>query len=61
MVPERRRQGIGKALLERLLEEFKRARADVVQLDCPAEAAEAGKLYAGMGFEVRFQGMKKSL
>lgn len=61
VVPERRRQGIGRALLDRLLQEFKRARADVVLLDCPAEAVEAGKLYAKMGFEVRFRGMKKSL
>ncbi len=59
VVPERRRRGIGRALLERLLEELKRARADVVLLDCPAEAVEAARLYAHMGFEVRYQGMRK--
>jgi ribosomal protein S18 acetylase RimI-like enzyme len=61
VVPERRRRGIGEALLKRLLEEFKRARADVVTLYCPAEAVEAAELYAKMGFEVRFQGLRKRL
>lgn len=61
VVPERRRQGIGKALLERLLEEFKKAHADVVTLYCPAEAEGAAKLYAKTGFEIRFQGMRKRL
>ena len=61
VIPERRKHGIGRALLERLLEEFTRARADMVLLDCPAEAVDAARLYSEMGFEVRFQGMKKRL
>jgi len=61
VIPTRRRHGIGSALLEKLLEEFKRARADLVLLDCPAEAVGAAKLYSKMGFETRFQGMKKRL
>jgi len=61
VVPERRRRGIGRALLETLLDELKRARADVVLLDCPTEAAEAGKLYAKMGFETRYSGLKKRM
>jgi len=61
VVPERRRCGIGRALLNRLLEEFKRARVDMVMLDCPAEAMDAASLYSHMGFEVRFTGLKKRL
>ena len=59
VVPERRKRGIGEALIEELLDELKRARADVVLLDCPAEAIEAEKLYAKMGFETKYRGMKR--
>jgi ribosomal-protein-alanine N-acetyltransferase len=59
VVPEYRRRGIGRALLERLSDEFRRARVDMMTLSCPAEAVEAAKLYTNMGFEVRFQGMRK--
>lgn len=56
-----RKKGIGKALLAKLLEEFKAAGANMVLLDCPAEAADAKKLYEKMGFEPRFYGMRKRL
>jgi len=55
----RRREGIGEALLQRLLGAFEKAGADLVLLDCPSEAVEAKRLYDKTGFEVRFYGMKK--
>jgi len=56
-----RRRGIGGALLKRLLEEFRKAGADVVTVHCPAEATEAKKLYDKLGFEVRAYHMKRRL
>jgi len=56
-----RNKGIGTALLHKLLEEFKKAGADLVTLHCPAEAVEAKKLYDKLGFEVRAYHMKKRL
>ena len=56
-----RNRGIGTALLCKLLEEFKRAGADLVILHCPAEAVKAKKLYDKLGFEVRAYHMKKRL
>jgi len=49
--PKYRNKGIGRALLQKLLDEFKRAKADLVTLHCPREAAEAKKLYDTLGFE----------
>ena len=59
--PSHRKKGTGTALLNRLLEEFRAAGADMVTLDCPAQAAEAKRLYDKMGFEPRFYGLKKRL
>jgi len=59
--PSYRNKGIGTALLRKLLEEFKKAGADLITLHCPAEAIEAKKLYDKLGFEVRAYHMKKSL
>jgi ribosomal protein S18 acetylase RimI-like enzyme len=59
--PKYRNRGIGTALLRKLLEEFKKAGADLVTLHCPAEAVEAKKLYDELGFEVRAYHMKKRL
>ena len=56
-----RNRGIGKALMRKLLEEFRKAGADLVILHCPAEAIEAKKLYDKLGFEVRAYYMKKRL
>ncbi len=61
VLPAYRRRGAGEALLLKLLEEFKRAHTDVVLLDCPAEARDAARLYAKLGFDVRFQGMSRRL
>jgi len=56
-----RNKGIGTVLLRKLLEEFKKAGADLVTLHCPAEAVEARELYDKLGFEVRAYHMKKRL
>jgi len=56
-----RGRGVGSALMARLLEEFKAAGADMVTLDCPAEAEEGIRLYKKLGFSVRFYGLKKRL
>ena len=61
VAPSHGKKGVGNALLTRLLEEFKAAGADMVLLDCPAEAVEAKRLYEKMGFEPRFYGMRKRL
>jgi len=56
-----RNRGIGTALLSTLLEELKKAGANLILLNCPAEAIEAKKLYDKLGFEVRSYHMKKRL
>lgn len=56
-----RNKGIGTALLSRLLEEFKKARADLVKLHCPAIATDAKKLYDKLGFQVGAYYMEKKL
>ena len=58
---DHRRRGIGESLIAKLLAEFKKAGADMVLLDCPAEAVEAKRLYEKMGFDARFYGMKKRI
>ena len=45
MAPSHRRRGIGRSLIERVLEEFEKAGADMVLLDCPSEAEDARRLY----------------
>ena len=61
VAPSYRRRGVGQSLLSKLISEFKKEGADLVLLDCPAEATEAKRLYEKMGFEARFYGMKKRL
>lgn len=56
-----RGQGIGRDLLEKLLETFREESVDLVLLHCPAEAMEAKHLYDSLGFEVRAYAMKKKL
>lgn len=56
-----RSQGIGKALLDRLLDMLKEEGVDLVLLHCPVEAKEAKHLYDKLGFEVRAYAMKKQL
>ena len=59
--PQYQNRGIGTALLQKLLEEFKKASADLVTLHCPADAKAAKHLYDKLGFEVRAYHMKKTL
>jgi ribosomal protein S18 acetylase RimI-like enzyme len=59
--PSYRDRGIGRNLLDRLLEAFKEEVVDLVLLDCPAESKEAKHLYEEIGFEVRAYAMKKRL
>ena len=56
-----RNKGVGTALLSKLLEEFKKAGADLVKLHCPAIATGAKKLYDKFGFEVGAYYMEKRL
>ena len=58
---EYRNQGIGTALLDRLIEEFRKAGVDLVTLTCPVEAKEAQKFYDKYGFEVGAYFMRKKL
>ncbi len=59
--PSQRGKGIGRKLLERLLNELKKGGADLVLLDCPVEAREAKNLYEKCDFEVRAYHMKKRM
>ena len=54
--PASRRRGTGSALLSGLLEEFKASGADMVTLDCPAEATDAKRLCERRGFSPRCHG-----
>ena len=56
-----RGRGIGKALLNRLLEILREESVDMVLLHCPSEAIEAKHLYDELGFEVRAYDMRKRL
>ncbi|MFW9847000.1 MAG: GNAT family N-acetyltransferase, partial [Candidatus Thorarchaeota archaeon] len=58
---EYRRKGIGRALIQKVIDEFQKAGADRILLTCPAEAAEAMNLYDSFGFEVRAYHMKLDL
>jgi ribosomal protein S18 acetylase RimI-like enzyme len=59
--PSYRSQGIGNALLERLIEILRGEGVDLILLNCPVEAKEARHLYDKFGFEVRAYAMKKRL
>jgi len=59
--PSYRNRGVGTTLLRKLLEEFKKAGADLVSLHCPSMAMDAKQLYDKLGFEVRAYHMKKRL
>ena len=56
-----RNQGIGAALLERLLSNLKNEGVDYILLHCPIEAKEAKHLYDKAGFEVRAYAMRKRI
>jgi ribosomal protein S18 acetylase RimI-like enzyme len=59
--PSYRGQGIGRTLLDKLLEAFKEEVVDLVLLHCPAESKEARHLYERVGFQVRAYAMEKRL
>ena len=56
-----RRKGVGKSLLNTLLEQFGRVGIDLVLLDVPAIEEAAFRLYKGQGFEIRAYNMRKYL
>ena len=56
-----RGRGLGSMLLQKLMEEFRMAGADMVTLHCPAEAKHAKSIYDKAGFKVRAYHMKKML
>jgi ribosomal-protein-alanine N-acetyltransferase len=51
--PERRRQGIGKALLEKLLERFSRTGSREARLEVSTENSTAIRFYESLGFRRR--------
>ena len=59
--PSYRGQGIGRTLLDKLLEAFKEEVVDLVLLHCPAESKEAKHLYERVGFQIRAYAMEKRL
>jgi len=59
--PSGRRRGIGTKLVEKILEQFKKANIKVAYLFCPASALEAKKLYEELGFRVNAYHMRRKL
>lgn len=59
--PSHRRMGVGGALLTAILDEFRRNRVDIVDLDVPAEQEAAVGLYQKLGFSIRAHNMRKRL
>ncbi|MBN2229825.1 MAG: GNAT family N-acetyltransferase [Candidatus Thorarchaeota archaeon] len=59
--PKYEKQGIGTSLLERLIDIFKVAGADMFGLTCPAMAKQAKRLYEKMGFETSAYHMRLKL
>ncbi len=56
-----RRKGIGRALMNTLLDHFQRNGIDIVNLDVPTEQEAAVELYKKLGFYVRAYNMRKRL
>ena len=56
-----RKKGVGTALIQRVLKELKTCGADMILLNCPAEATAAKRLYDKIGFENRAYYMKMEL
>lgn len=56
-----RKKGVGTALVRRVLVELKACGADMILLNCPAEATAAKRLYDRIGFEDRAYHMKMKL
>lgn len=58
---EFRMRGVGRSLVQKVIDEFRKAGVDRILLTCPVEAYDAKKLYDSIGFEVRAHHMKLDL
>lgn len=56
-----RRVGVGRALVNAILNEFRINNVDTVNLDVPAVQEDAIGLYRGLGFSIRAYNMRKRL
>ena len=56
-----RRKGIGRTLMNTLLDHFQRNGIDIVNLDVPTEQEASVELYKKLGFYVRAYNMRKRL
>ena len=59
--PSHRRMGVGRALMNAMLEEFRKNHVDIVNLDVPVEQEAAVGLYRSLGFSNRAYNMTKRL
>jgi ribosomal protein S18 acetylase RimI-like enzyme len=59
--PKYGKQGIGRLLLENLIEIFKQSGTDMIGLTCPVKAEQARHLYEKFGFEISAYHMRKRL
>jgi ribosomal protein S18 acetylase RimI-like enzyme len=59
--PKYANQGIGRTLLEQLVEIFKEAGTDLLLLTCPVQAEFAKHLYEKIGFTVSAYHMRMKL
>jgi ribosomal protein S18 acetylase RimI-like enzyme len=59
--PKYGKRGIGRLLLESLIEVFKQSGTDMIGLTCPAKAEQARHLYEKVGFEISAYHMRKRL
>lgn len=59
--PSHRRMGVGRALLNAILDEFRKNHVDIVNLDVPVEQEAAVGLYRSLGFSIRAYNMRKRL
>jgi ribosomal protein S18 acetylase RimI-like enzyme len=53
--------GVGRALMNVILDEFRRNHVDIVNLDVPGEQEAALGLYKSLGFFIRDYNMRKRL
>lgn len=59
--PKYRKKGIGKLLLESLIDTFRQSGTNMIGLTCPIEAENARQLYEKLGFEISAYHMRKRL
>jgi ribosomal protein S18 acetylase RimI-like enzyme len=58
---EHRRKGVGKSLMNKILNEFRRNGVDIVNLDVPGGQEAALGLYKSLGFYVRAYNLRKRI